>query len=97
MIVPLHVALWQAVQASDLRAARTVNDRIYPTVQAFYGEPLVDMHNRMKEVLVLLGRLRAAHIRLPEVKLSEAEVRRIGELLEQAGITPQTAYQRWAG
>jgi 4-hydroxy-tetrahydrodipicolinate synthase len=96
VIAPLHVALWQAVQANDLRAARIVNDRIYPTVQAFYGEPLVDMHNRMKEALVLLSRLRAAHVRPPLVKLSEAEIRRISELLRLAGITAENVYRRCA-
>jgi 4-hydroxy-tetrahydrodipicolinate synthase len=97
VIAALQVALWRAVQANDLRTARAVNDRIYPTVQAFHGEPLVDMHNRMKEALALLGRLPAAHVRPPLMKLPEPEVRRIGHLLKQAGITAENVYQPCPG
>ena len=46
------------------------NDRIPPTVEVFYAEPAVDMHNRMKEALVLLGRLPRAVVRPPLVKIS---------------------------
>lgn len=86
VIADLHVALWRAVQTGDLRLAQGINDRIFPTVQAFYCEPLVDMHNRMKESLVLLGRLDAAHVRPPLMKLREDEIQRIGRLLENAGL-----------
>jgi 4-hydroxy-tetrahydrodipicolinate synthase len=92
-VIPnLQVALFRAVQRGDLVAARAINDRIYPTVRAFYDAPLVDMHNRMKEALVILGRLEAAYVRPPLVKLSEAEIAKIARLLEQAGLTPETAY-----
>lgn len=97
VIAALNVALWRAVQANDLRAARAINDRIYPTVQAFYGEPLVDMHNRMKEALALLGRLPAVHARPPLVKLTDQEIRRIGQLLRQAGLTAENLYQPFPG
>ena len=36
--------------------------------------PFLDMHNRMKECLVLLGRLEKAVVRPPLMKLSEAEI-----------------------
>ncbi len=96
VIANLQVALWEAVQRNDLEAAREVNDKIYPTVRAFYREPLVDMHNRMKEALVVLGRLDAAHVRPPLVKLSEQELERISNLLARAGLSPATVYQRVA-
>ena len=35
--------------------ANSDNDRIFPIAQAFYADPFVDMHNRMKEALALLG------------------------------------------
>ena len=88
VIADLHVALWNAVQSGDLRRAREVNDRIYPTVQAFYAEPLFDMHNRMKEALVLLDRLEAAHVRPPLMKLGAAEIDRIRTCLQHAGLLP---------
>lgn len=87
VIADLQVALWQAMCNGDLSAARTVNDRIHPTVEAFYADPLVDMHNRMKEALVLLGRLDAAHVRPPLVKLPDSEIQRIASLLAVAGLT----------
>jgi len=86
VIARLQVALFQAVQNNDLQAAREINDQIYPTVRAFYAEPLFDMHNRMKEALVLLGRWQQAHVRPPLKKLSADEIERIGKLLEQAGL-----------
>jgi len=84
----LHVALWEAVQANDLAAARVVNDRIYPLASCFYSAPMLDMHTRMKEALVLLGRLPSARVRLPWVDLSDAERARVRAALVQAGLLP---------
>src|SRR5882672_11435008 len=67
VIADLQATLFRAVQANDLAAARAVNDRIYPLARAFYADPFVDMHNRMKEALVLLGRLPRAAVRPPLV------------------------------
>ncbi|WP_156134474.1 dihydrodipicolinate synthase family protein [Bosea sp. ANAM02] len=86
VIADLQVALFRAVQAGDLKAAQAINDRIVPLSQAFYAPPFLDMHNRMKEALVLLGRLDKAVVRPPLVKITEAEIARIGQALEQAGI-----------
>ncbi|NNE93002.1 MAG: dihydrodipicolinate synthase family protein [Verrucomicrobiales bacterium] len=86
VIAPLQVALFRAVQNNDLQEARAINDRIYPTVRAFYSEPLLDMHNRMKEALVLLGRLEQAHVRPPLQKLTGEKIREIQQRLEQAMI-----------
>ncbi len=91
VIADLQVALFRAVQAGDLTAARAVNDRIVPLSQVFYAPPFLDMHNRMKEALVLLGRLDKAVVRPPLVKITEAEIRRIGEALRQAGIAREGA------
>ena len=93
VIANLQAALFQAVQRNDLQTARTINDRIYPTVRAFYSDPLLDMHNRMKEALVLLGRLDAAHVRPPLTKLKRPEIESIGSLLREAGITASTVYE----
>jgi 4-hydroxy-tetrahydrodipicolinate synthase len=86
VIADLHVALWRAVQAKDLARAQKINDRIYPTAQCFYAAPRCDMHNRMKEALVILGRLPRAVVRPPLAKLGEAEIARVREALRQAGI-----------
>lgn len=86
VIADLQVALFEAVQAKDLARAQAVNDRIVPLTQAFYAPPFLDMHNRMKECLVLLGRLDKAVVRPPLMKLSDAEIERLDEALKQAGI-----------
>ena len=86
VIADLQAALFQAVQANDLAEARALNDRIYPTARVFYSEPASDMHNRMKEALVLLGRLPRAVVRPPLAKLGRAEIERIREALVEAGL-----------
>src|SRR5512136_3020879 len=57
VIADLQARLFRAVQANDLAEAQRLNDRIHPVASVFYADPFVDMHNRMKEALVLLGRL----------------------------------------
>lgn len=86
VIAHLHVELFEAIQRGDLEAARAVNDRIFPTVQSFYSHPLVDMHNRMKEALVMLGKMERAVVRPPLMKLSEAELERTRHALIQARL-----------
>jgi 4-hydroxy-tetrahydrodipicolinate synthase len=86
VIPDLQAALFRAVQANDLAEARRINDRIYPLARAFYREPWADMHNRMKEALVLLGRLPRAVVRPPLVKLTRAEIDDIRAALVEAGL-----------
>src|SRR3954465_3126642 len=92
VIADLQVALLEAVKAQDLAAAQAVNDRLYPLQQAFYAPPFLDMHNRMKECLVLLGRLKRAVVRPPLVKLSEAEIASLRQALDAARIQPEGAF-----
>jgi len=86
VIADLQAQLFRAVQANDLAAARRINDRIWPTAEVFYSEPWVDMHNRMKEALVLMGKLPRATVRPPLAKLPQAEIARIREALVAAGL-----------
>ena len=86
VIADLQSALFHAVARNDLVEARRLNDRIEPLARVFYGEPWVDMHNRMKEALVLLGRLPRAVVRPPLVKLESAEIVRIRQALIEAGL-----------
>ena len=65
---------------------RRLNDRIDPLARVFYADPFVDMHNRMKEALVLLGRLPRAVVRPPLVKLGRAEIERIRAALVESGL-----------
>jgi 4-hydroxy-tetrahydrodipicolinate synthase len=91
VIPDLQSALFKAVKANDLAQAQRINDRIYPLASVFYAQPWVDMHNRMKEALVLLGRLPRAVVRPPLIKLDRAEVERIRAALVQAQLLPKTA------
>jgi len=86
VIADLQARLFRAIQANDLAEARRLNDRIYPTAEAFYADPFVDMHNRMKEALVLLGKQPRAVVRPPLAKLSQAEIERIRAALVKAGL-----------
>ena len=88
VIAGLQVALFEAVQRGDLAEARALNARIRPTAEVFYAEPFFDMHNRMKEALVLLGKLPRAVVRPPLKKLGAAEIGRIGAALQAAGLLP---------
>jgi 4-hydroxy-tetrahydrodipicolinate synthase len=86
VIADLQAQLFRAVQGNDLAEAKRLNDRIQPTARVFYAEPWVDMHNRMKEALVLLGRLPRAVVRPPLVKITRAEIDRIREAMVEAGL-----------
>lgn len=86
VIADLQVALFEAVQRRDLARAQAINDRIYPMVQAFYAPPFLDMHNRMKEALVLLGKLPRAVVRPPLMKLGAAEIERLRSAIAAAGL-----------
>lgn len=90
-IADLQVALYEAVKSDDLATARKLAERVYHTTHAFYGAPGVDMHNRMKEAQVLLGRLPSAAVRPPLQKLSDTEIARIGDLMRRAGVANEGA------
>jgi 4-hydroxy-tetrahydrodipicolinate synthase len=86
VIADLQAALFEAVRANDLAAARALNNRIYPLAKVFYADPWADMHNRMKEALVLLGRPPRAVVRPPLVKLTRPEIDRIREALVESRL-----------
>ena len=87
VIADLQAALFKSVQAQDLKTAQELADRIYYTTEVFYADPFGDMHNRMKEALIMLGRLDGqAVVRPPLMKLTETEIARIAEAMTAAGI-----------
>ena len=91
VIADLQARLFRAVEKNDLAEAKRLNERIEPTARAFYADPFVDMHNRMKEALVLLGKLPRAVVRPPLVKIERAEVARIRQALIEAGLLDKNA------
>jgi len=96
VIADLQSALFKAVQANDLAEAKRLNDRIDPLMRVFYADPFVDMHNRMKETLVLLGRMPRAVVRPPLVKLEAAEIARIRQALIDSGLLDAQGRRRAA-
>jgi 4-hydroxy-tetrahydrodipicolinate synthase len=86
VIADLQLQLFKAIEAKDLAAAQKLHDRIAPTAEVFYADPPVDMHNRMKEALVLMGKLPRAVVRPPLVKIPQAEIERIRQALAAAGL-----------
>jgi 4-hydroxy-tetrahydrodipicolinate synthase len=91
VIADLQAKLFRAVQANDLAEAKLIAGRIEPTARVFYADPFVDMHNRMKEALVLLGKLPRAVVRPPLVKIERAEIARIRAALIEAGLLDKNA------
>ena len=94
VIADLQAQLFRAVKAGKLDEAKKLHGRITPTAEVFYAEPWVDMHNRMKEALVLLGRLPRAVVRPPLAKISTQEIERIRAALTAAGLMKQQTSQR---
>jgi len=91
VIADLQAQMFRAVQANNMAEAKRLNDRIEPTARVFYADPFVDMHNRMKEALVLLGKLPRAVVRPPLVKLERAEIVAIRVALIEAGLLDKNA------
>ena len=91
VIADLQARLFRAVQGNNLAEAKLLADRIEPVARVFYADPFVDMHNRMKEALVLLGKLPRAVVRPPLVKIERAEIARIRQALIEAGLLDKNA------
>jgi 4-hydroxy-tetrahydrodipicolinate synthase len=87
VVADLQAALLAAVRAGRLDEARSINDRLAPLVGVFYAPPFVDMHNRMKEALAILGRIPAAHVRPPLTPVSDDERHRIRLALRAANLS----------
>ena len=94
VIADLQAQLFRAVKAGKLEEAKAIHERITPTAEVFYAEPWVDMHNRMKEALVLLGKLPRAVVRPPLAKLSAQEIERIRLALVAARLLGTKTTQR---
>ncbi len=86
IIADLQAEIFDVVKREDLAKARRVADRIYPVVRVTYAEPFLDMHNRMKEALTILGRIDEARVRPPLKRISEAEREEIRRIVTEAKL-----------
>ena len=93
VIADLQAQLFRAVQANDLAEA-SLTDHIEPTARVFYADPFADMHNRMKESLVVLGKFPRAVVRPPLVKLESDEIHAHSPALIEAGLLDKNAPRR---
>lgn len=89
VIADLQAQLLALVQSGDLFGAQRLYERLYPMTQVFYKGPILDMHNRMKEALVMLGRLERAVVRPPLLPISEADRAEIRAALVKGQLLPE--------
>ncbi len=78
--------LFKAVESNDLFSAREVYAKMFPLMQVFYANPVIDMHNRMKVALKLLGLQKYAVSRDPLLPIRAEEEERIRQALLQSGM-----------
>ncbi|MBQ3095555.1 MAG: dihydrodipicolinate synthase family protein [Clostridia bacterium] len=86
VISPLLSELFRHVENNDLFSARAVYERMYPLMRVFYADPVIDMHNRMKVALKLLGLQKRAISRDPMILISPEEEERIRQALVEANL-----------
>lgn len=83
VIARQQLALFEAVARNDLFTARTVAERLWPLVKCFYSAPLIDMHNRMKYILLRCGKIDCDYVREPLLPLSRQERERLDDALKK--------------
>ncbi|MEN2741638.1 dihydrodipicolinate synthase family protein [Microbacterium sp. X-17] len=86
MVATLHVALFEAMEAGNLPAAREIAAALHPLTRSIYAPPFLDGHNRMKNALQLSGRLQRAVVRPPLEPIDEPERARIADVLARVGL-----------
>lgn len=88
LVPDLVGALWQAVRAGDLARARALHDRMLPLVRAIYRKPpIARRHTRLKEALVMLGRLDRAVMKPPRLPLPPDERDAVKRALMEASLS----------
>jgi 4-hydroxy-tetrahydrodipicolinate synthase len=80
-----HVEVHAAAMRGDWATARERGDRIQKVVDAIFAAPVRDYRARCKEVLVMQGVLRHAHMRPPLLPLGADDRQRLKRALEEAG------------
>jgi 4-hydroxy-tetrahydrodipicolinate synthase len=82
----MQARMYEAMKANDLETARDLQKRMFPLTEAFYCDPWVDMHNRMKEALVMQGKFPRATVRPPLMPLPSVEIEKIRRAMTDAGL-----------
>jgi 4-hydroxy-tetrahydrodipicolinate synthase len=86
-------ALWEAVQAGDLKRAMRLQFEINPLKQAVYGfgEPTGEAHARMKMAMFLAGLIKSPVVRRPTNPPQGQELEAIKLALKGAGMLQKEA------
>jgi len=80
-----HVRVHAAAMRGDWKTARELGDRIQKVVDALFAPPVRDYRARAKEVLVMQGIIRHAHMRPPLLPVGPEDRQALKEALEEAG------------
>jgi len=80
-----HVDVHQAARRGDWATAQDKGDRIQKLVDAIFAPPVRDYRARCKEVLVMQGVLKHAHMRPPLTAVGHEDRQRLKKALEEAG------------
>ena len=97
VIAPLQVRLFNAVKNNNLEEAKAINDKIFPLVQLFYKPPFLDMHNRMKETLVILNAIQKAIVRPPLMKLPLDEIEELKKTVNKINLDNKLNFVKTVG
>ncbi len=85
----LIVALVRALERKDLVEALQIEEKLFPAVRFVYGmgEPSGVAHQRMKEALVMMGRLSSPVVRPPLKTFGQEKREQLRKELIEAGIS----------
>jgi 4-hydroxy-tetrahydrodipicolinate synthase len=90
-----QLEMLRRLRAGDLGGAREVYDRvIQPLVSVLFAPPVRNYRLRLKEALVELGVLEAAHARPPLPPLDDEERRRVREAIRRACLAMPSPERR---
>ncbi len=80
-----HVRVQEAARRGDWETARELGDRIQKVVDALFAPPVRDYRARAKEVLVMQGIIKHAHLRPPLRPVGPEDRQALKRALEEAG------------
>lgn len=87
LVPELIVELFETCQRGELQQARSIHDRLWPVSQAVFSTfPQSNWVVRIKECLVLMGRLESATVRSPLIPASEDERKMLQKALQAAAL-----------
>ncbi len=80
-----HVRVHDAAMRGDWRTARELGDRVQKVVDALFAPPVRDYRARSKEVLVMQGIIKHAHMRPPLLPVGPEDRQALKKALQEAG------------